>query len=106
MSDRHLFEVLVDFAYSLGGRSIKDLPGCWEHRWMHDRKEWLVATHAGEGPRKTSTGAEIGPGLFFVECNGWPAGIVEMNGWTIAAGSVINEAAFRAAVAAARAPAP
>ena len=95
---KHLFVVLVDFAFHLGARSINELPDCWEHRWRHAGNEWLVAIHAGTEPRKTSTGAQVPAGAFWIECNGWPAGIVDMAGWTIAAGSVINEEALRAAL--------
>jgi hypothetical protein len=96
---QHLFQALLDFALALGAKSIKDLPGCWERSWRHDNKDWVVAIHGSTEPRKCSTGAEIPPYTFYVECNGWPAGLVDPTGWTIAAGSCINETALRSAIA-------
>ncbi len=95
----HLFEALVDFASQRGAKDLKNLDGCWEQRWQHAGNEWFVAIHGNSSPRKCSTGAEIPALTFWVECNGWPAGIVDMFGWALAAGSVINEDAFRAALA-------
>ena len=95
---KHLYELLVDWALSHGARSIKDLPGCWEHSWTHAGNRWFVAAHAGPGERATSTGASIAPGSFWIECNGWPAGYVSMNGCTVARGAAINEKVLRAAL--------
>lgn len=95
---QHLFEMLTDFATARGAKNIKALPGCWEHAWEHGGNKWLVAVHAGPGKRKTSQGDAIDPFVYFIACNGWPAAIVDMAGWTVAAGSVINEAALRAAL--------
>lgn len=98
----HLYELLVDFCTRHGAKSIKDLPGCWEREWKHGGNRWLVAVHAGPGKRTTKKGAEIEPGTFWIECNGLPAGMVDLRGWTIVAGTRINEKALRAALAGGR----
>jgi hypothetical protein len=75
---------LIELAVAAGARNARDLPGCFEHR-IDDA--WWMAANAGTAPRLASNGMEV-PGLsVYVERQGWPAGIIHMQGGTMIAGT-------------------
>jgi hypothetical protein len=93
------FNAVVDLALSLGVRSIKDLPACWEHQVD---EYWFIAINGHNAPkfaRQTASGeTEVPPFHCYIEFNGFPAGLITPYDGIIAAGSVANEDAFIAAL--------
>ena len=61
---------------------------------MHVDDRWTVKCHAQHGQQVDG----LDPFLFYVEFNGWPAGIISVNGGIIAAGAIANEDALCKAV--------
>lgn len=75
---------LIELAVAAGARNARDLPGCFEHQ-IDDT--WWMAANAGAAPRLAGNGMEV-PGMaVYVERQGWPAGIVEMHGGLLIAGT-------------------
>lgn len=68
--------LIAELATTMGVRRINELPACWEHTFG----PWFVAVNGHNAPTKCSTGAELPPFGFFVECNGWPAALLQPNG--------------------------
>lgn len=82
ISDAYL--ALIELAVAAGARDAAKLPGCFEHP-IDDT--WWMAANAGPHPRLASNGMEV-PGMaVYVERGGWPAGIIEMLGGVIIAGT-------------------
>lgn len=92
------FAEVCGLALRLGARSIKDLPGCWEHQID---AQWWVALNGHNEPIKCSSGVEVPPYTMYVMYNGWPAGLISPAGGTMAAGAAANEDTFIAVVKAA-----
>ena len=90
-------------AGALGVKGINALPGCWEHAIDGT---WWIALNGHAEPTECSRGASVPPYEMYVECNGWPAGILSPGDGVIAAGEGANEdtliAAIDAALAAAK----
>lgn len=103
MSDRYseVFVALVSWSQSLGAKSIKDLPGCWESHV--GGSGWWVAINGHDVPTKNTHGGVVPPFSAWIEWNGWPAGLVGPRGGTLVVGEAANEdsliAALRAEVA-------
>lgn len=93
-----VFAEIAALAQRLGVRSIKDLPGCWEH---DVDGHWWIAVNGHRIPMKCSRGPEVHPFTVYVEWKGWPAGIITPDGGTLAAGDAANEDALIAALKAA-----
>ena len=93
-----LFERLVDLMLVRGFSNIKDLPGCAEIR-IDER--WQVAVNGHSEATKCSHGPEIPAYAAYVQCNGWPAGIITPYGGVVAAGKLANEATLLEAIDAA-----
>lgn len=91
----HLMLVIADWSMARGAKSIKDLPGCWESAID---EHWWLAINGHKTPTRCSRGAEVPPFSAWLEFNGWPAGVVDGAGWCVAAGSIANESALRAAL--------
>ena len=85
----------VDLALARGAKSIKDLPGCHE---MAVDDHWWIAFNGHADPTACSKGAEVPPYSLYIEWNGWPAGILNAGGGTIAAGTLANEDTYIEAV--------
>lgn len=100
MSDQisEAFYELMKLGSRLGVSNINELPGCWEHQV---NEHWFIAVNAHEAPIKCSKVADVPPIHCYVEYNGWPAGLINPRGGTIAAGECANEDAFIKAVRAA-----
>lgn len=86
---------IVELAEAIGVKAINNLPGCWEVQ-VDDR--WRIAVNAHTDGRKTESGVDVPGGHFYVEFNGWPAGLLTFRGGTIAAGEAANEDTFIAAL--------
>ena len=89
------FNAVVDLALSLGVRSIKGLPACWEHQVD---EHWHIAINGHHTDQQTSRGNNVPPFHCYIEFNGFPAGLITPYDGIIAAGSVANEDAFIAAL--------
>lgn len=92
-----VFMLVGDLGYALGVRNIKARPGCWEHSLEVDPR-WELAVNAHAEPTKCSDGFDVPAYSLYVRWNGWPAGIINAGGGTIAAGEGANEAALIAAL--------
>jgi hypothetical protein len=92
------FVLAVDLAMAKGFRSIKDVPGCVE---IEVDEHWRVSFNGHRQTAHTSTGLDVPPVTMAVEFNGWPAGLVNAGGGTIAAGALANEATLCEALRAA-----
>lgn len=90
-----VFGTVVEFAYALGARDLKALPGCWESE-VDDH--WWVAINGHDTPTKCSHGAEVEPCGVYIEFNGFPAGSCNAAGGILAFGDVANEETFCEAV--------
>jgi hypothetical protein len=92
-------EAIVNLASVLGVANVTMLPGCWEHQVD---SQWWFALNGKTTPTKCSKGITVPPFHFYVEFNGWPAGIFHITGsGEFAAGTAANEDTFIAAVDAA-----
>ena len=91
----------VDLAIRCGATEINKLPACWEHQ-IDD--SWWIAINGHDTETKCSTGARVPPFAVYVKFNGFPAGIILPRGGKFAAGIVVNEETFVAALRAAEAP--
>jgi len=91
----NVFNAIVDLALTLGVRSIKDLPACWEHQ-VDD--EWFIAINGHDTEQRTTNGNRVLPFHCYIEYNGWPAGLITPYDGVIAAGSRANEDSFLAAL--------
>jgi hypothetical protein len=89
---------VMELAHRRGVTKINELPGCWE---IQVDSAWWLAVNGHRETTKCSKGTEVLPFHAYVEFNGWPAGIFNPYGGTMAAGTVANEDAFIAAVKAA-----
>lgn len=67
---------------------LKNIPGLWEYKINHQWKLWANG-HQEEAIIPGGV-LSVPPFSVFFEFNGWPAGLLDANGMTIAAGSVAN----------------
>lgn len=99
------FSLMGDLAGALGVRSIKDLPGCWEHQVDG---HWKIYVNGHREPINTTTGVEVKPYQCYVEFNGWVAAFFGPSGGEFVAGALANENTFcdamKAAIALAETP--
>lgn len=77
-----LTDRVATLCLALGARSIKDLPGCWEHTWSHDGSEWRIAANGHREPTSPSwsAGAKIPGFSMLVERDGWPMVLCDPGG--------------------------
>lgn len=90
-----VFMKIGELGFALGMRNINQLPGCWEHQVD---EQWFIALNAHAEPTKCSKGTTVPAFTAYIEFNGWPAGIVNAHGGTIAAGEAANETTLIAAI--------
>jgi hypothetical protein len=103
MSDKGMCEAFmrcVELAIALKIPKLPDHDGCWEHQ-VDDT--WFIAMN-GHKEKQVLKGREIAiePYTVYVQYNGWPAGLFDYYGGTIAAGEGANENTFIAALVAAK----
>lgn len=88
-------DVLAPLAQRLGVSNISALPGCWE---VQVDPRWYFAVNPHLEPVICSEGVTVEPGFAYVQFNGFPAGVVGIDGeGTFAAGDEANLQAFKAA---------
>ena len=84
-----------ELAQALGVRNINELEGCWEHQ-IND--QWWIAVNGHKAEVRCSKGGRVPSFECYVEFNGWPAGVIGLDGGLIAAGDEANEDALIAAL--------
>ena len=87
------FSKVVDLMLALGVEGINTLPGCWEHQVD---EHWFIKVNGHKEPIDN-----IQPYEMIVWFNGWPAGVIHPDRGVIAAGTLVNEDTFIAALDAA-----
>ena len=100
------FMAIVELSLALGVSKINTLPGCWQHKID---EYWSVAVNghqeeialASDAAFPGAQGISVPPFHAYVEYNGWPAGLLDPYGGSIAGGSAANEDTLIAAVRAA-----
>jgi hypothetical protein len=80
------FMKVAELGFALGVKSIKDLPGCWEHQVD---EHWRIKVNAHH---EVVDG--VPPFHCAVDWNGFPAALFAPDGGTFAAGSCANEDTF------------
>lgn len=75
-----------------------ELPGCWE-RTIDDRW-WLALNGHGEAT-ESSRGTTVSPYSCYIECDGWPAAVIDWHSVEFCAGETANADTFCAAIDAA-----
>ena len=90
------FAAVAELGNALGAGPLNKHPECWE--CVIDER-WKIAVNGHAEPKKCSlSGLPIEPFHCFIEYNGWPAGLMNPYGGTIAAGEGANEHTFIEAV--------
>jgi hypothetical protein len=91
-----LFLLLAELGVKDGVAPIHNLPGCWERQIG---PHWWVAVNGHKQPMLCSKSEiPVAPFHCYVMFNGWPAGLFDPYGGTIAAGEAANEETFAAAI--------
>ncbi len=70
-----------------GKAPLNALSGFWQRKVGESWEIWL---HAQKEPLKLPSGTPLEPFTMYVEFNGWPAGVLDPHGGSIAAGSLAN----------------
>lgn len=89
------FARLMQLGIAAGVAPLNKHAGCWEYR-IDDK--WEIAVNGHKEAKRCSHGVDVEPYHCYVQYNGWPAGIFNPRGGTIAAGECANENAFIAAM--------
>lgn len=91
---------LLELATVLGAAPVTEHAACWETTFTGvDGGEWFVALHAQTGKLiACSRGSKVPAFTFYIEWNGWPAGLIDPSGGVIAAGELANESTLIDAV--------
>jgi hypothetical protein len=91
-------DAIFAYAKRAGVAAISQRPGCWE---VAVDEHWWFAVNGHILPESCSRGPFVEPFGVYIEYQGWPAAILDVNGvGEFAAGDVANAAAFVAALAA------
>ena len=97
------FVAVAEMAQALGIKPLNQHDGCWT--FQVDDQWWIAVNgHKEPKPARSPQGASkdepfmVDPFHAYIEFNGWPAGVINPRGGTIAAGAVANEDAFIAAL--------
>lgn len=86
--------LIAEMAARLGVNGINELPGCWEHTFEQGGNEWFLALNGHREAVECSQGASVDPFHAYVQCNGWPAGVMNPFDGIMAAGAAVNEDVF------------
>lgn len=92
--DDPLLIAIAKFACALDAAPMNHHPGCWE---IQIDERWWLAVNGHKEPHRhsKSMGEEVlAPFHFYVEYNGWPAGIFSAAGGEFVAGDAANEQTF------------
>ena len=91
-------EAIFAYAKRAGVAAISQRPGCWE---VDVDGRWWFAVNGHSSDQACSRGPWVLPFGCYIEYQGWPAAILDVNGvGEFAAGEVANVAAFVAALVA------
>lgn len=88
------FVRVVELGLALNIKPLPEHDGCWEHE-IDER--WWIAVNGHDKPqlmRKHPNLSPLAPYTIYVEFNGWPAGLLGIDGGCIAAGEAANERTF------------
>ena len=86
------FALLAELGNAIVASPFNKHPGCWEYQ-IDD--QWWIAVNGHTEPMACSRSEiAIQPFHCYIEFNGWPAGVMNPVGGTIAAGDAANEDAF------------
>lgn len=77
------FVVLAELCVAVAGEGIARRPGIFEYQIDAD---WSLAFNGSTHEARTLRDIEIPPLHFYLECRGWPAGYVGMDGGMLLAG--------------------
>ena len=89
--EKHICQLMMEYAMGLGARKIDQLPGLWESK-IDD--QWTIKCN---GHTKDMEG--VPAFCWSVEFNGWPAGIMSIRGeGVLCAGDLGNEDNLRKAI--------
>jgi len=97
-----LFSRACALAIALGMKELNKLPGCWEHQI--DERWWMALNAHSERihcSQDSHSSEGVPPFTIYFMFNGWPAGLVNANGGSLAAGALANEDALIDAINAA-----
>jgi hypothetical protein len=94
MSD--MIEAVLGLHERLGAKPLNEIVGCWE---VKVDARWWLACNGHKEPLVCSRGVTVQPFTFYVEYNGWPAGVFYVDGeGQFAAGNGANVETFVAAL--------
>ncbi len=83
-----VFSKIVHLAQAVKAKPMNKYAACWEHRIDDD---WSIAVNGHPTQKETEGGCTVPPFSAYIEWNGFPAGILGMNGGMLVAGSGANE---------------
>lgn len=89
------YAVVIKYALAKGDKNLNERPGLVYYRFGD---EWELWANPHREIYKTPLGVNVDPFTFYVEFNGFPAGVLAPNGGWIAAGDLANEDSFIEAV--------
>ena len=88
---KHIVETLMEYAIFLGAKRINELPGLWENKINN---QWTIKCNG-----HTEDIQGVPPFSWYIEYNGWPAGILSILGdWAIPAVNGLNEESLHKAI--------
>lgn len=85
MNKPSIFELLADLAVKSGVAPLKG------KMWRVECGRWVIWVNGSNETAKTEDGVELPPFGAYCTFNGWPAGLFNPYGGTIAAGELANE---------------
>jgi hypothetical protein len=85
------FALTAELCLAMNAAPVNQHSGCWE---LAVDDHWFLAFNGHNVPVNCSKSAKVPPFTIYIEYNGWPAGVVDPVGGTMAAGDCANENAF------------
>jgi hypothetical protein len=90
-----VLDAVIRLHKAMEAKPLADIPECWEVE-IDDR--WFIAANGHTEKIRCSKGVTVDPFYFYVEFNGWPAGMVSPAGGEFAAGAEANTDTFIKAI--------
>jgi hypothetical protein len=85
------YALTAELCIAMNAAPVNQYPECWE---LALDDYWFLAFNGHNVPTNCSKSVKVPPFSVYVEFNGWPAGVFDPVGGTIAAGECANENAF------------
>jgi len=82
-----IWESLAGLATSCDAAPMSKHEGCWEKRL---NEQWEISVNGHGEEKECVHGAVVPPFTIYVRYNGWPAGLIDSHGGSIAAGEGAN----------------